>query len=113
MVSMPCCCSSSSRPAEEKRATPMMRRRVPARSDARLAMRARLGPILPATPSTIRSPSSLPNVCTTSAVGLLSWSSRCSMSWMVSASATGKREMEPTVRIELTTRALRKRCSTN
>src|SRR5947209_7928794 len=43
---------------EEKRETPMIRLRTPARSEARLAIRARVGPILPATPRKIRSPSS-------------------------------------------------------
>ncbi len=44
-------------PASEKRATPMTRRVTPAASEARLAMRARVGPILPAAPRTRRSPS--------------------------------------------------------
>ena len=47
---------------------------------------------LAATPSTMRSPSSRRNVCTTSGVGSLSRSSSCSRFWMVSAIATGKRK---------------------
>ena len=45
------------RRGDEKRETPMTRRVTPAASMARLAMRASVGPILPATPRTIRSPS--------------------------------------------------------
>src|SRR5262245_32045573 len=70
----------SASPGLEKRATPTTRRRTPAASEARRAMRASVGPILPPTPSTTRSPSSRPSVSVTPAVGSLSSSSRCSTS---------------------------------
>src|SRR4030095_4066173 len=47
------CCSSL---MEENRETPITRRATPARSDARLAIRASVGPILPPTPRTMMSP---------------------------------------------------------
>ena len=56
MISMPCASSSAGKLALLKRATATMRCLVPARSAARRASRARLGPILPPTPRIKRSP---------------------------------------------------------
>jgi hypothetical protein len=59
----------------EKRDTPITRRFTPAASDARFAMRASVGPILPATPRTIRSPVMFRIASTAAGDGSLSISS--------------------------------------
>src|SRR5262245_34243290 len=67
----------------------MTRRRIPAASEARLAMRASVGPIFPATPSRIMSPSIRPSVSITPGVGALSKSSSWSIvmiDWAVTSS---------------------------
>src|SRR5262249_37189070 len=64
------------------RATPTMRRRTPAWPEARRASRARLGPILPPTPSMTRSPGRRPSAATTFGVGSLNNSSRWASSRM-------------------------------
>ena len=71
-------------PGCENRLTPMIRRRTPAASLARRAMRANVGPILPATPRTSRSPSICPSARTAAGVGRLRSSSNASASWISS-----------------------------
>ncbi len=74
------CCSG-----DEKRETPMTRCVRPAASMARLAIRARVGPILPATPRTITSPSARRIASIAASEGSLSSSSR----WATSRIETG------------------------
>src|SRR5436190_6959326 len=76
MHSIPAAVSCSRRPFSLKRATPTMR----LLGAARLASRARLGPIFPPTPRMMRSPSSLRSSSATSAPGVVMTSSRCSTS---------------------------------
>ena len=71
MHSIPCCSSRSRRPGSEKRATPMTRRP----ESARLAIRAKVGPIFPPTPSTTRSPGTRSSVSISAVEGRLITSS--------------------------------------
>ena len=80
MVSMPRARSQSFTLASLKRATPMMRR--PGR--AALANPASVGPILPATPRIMMSPSTLPRSSSNAWLGRHSRSSRAAISAMVS-----------------------------
>src|SRR5688572_7084429 len=60
----------------------MIRRGTPANSEARLAMRASVGPILPATPSNIKSPFRFRIVSTAPGVGSLNRVSRSATDWI-------------------------------
>src|SRR6476619_7025023 len=73
-VSTPCSASRSRTERSLKRATPMTRRD----GDARLARRASVGPILPATPRMKRSPSTVARSSTRARVGRVRKSSRAS-----------------------------------
>lgn len=75
MVSMPHDWSFSGRRGEEKRETAMIRRGVPAASEARLAMRASVGPIFPPAPRMRMSPGSEASARTVDSPGSLSASS--------------------------------------
>src|SRR6266576_4199487 len=79
-VSTPCACSCDSNRGEENRETPITRRETPAISDARFAMRARVGPIFPPTPKMTMSPSRAPSVSVAASVGSLRSSSSSSIS---------------------------------
>src|SRR6266567_8723739 len=79
-VSIPHSLSWSSRPGDENRDTPISRRLTHASSDALFAIRARVGPIFPATPRTMMSPSSCPSESTVASVGSLNRSSNSTTS---------------------------------
>ena len=83
MHSMPPAASCSRRPGSLKRATPTTR--LP--GAARLASRAKVGPILPPTPRMMRSPASCPSSAAKAADGVVITSSRCSTSRKRSGSA--------------------------
>src|SRR5262245_24264034 len=78
IVSTPRASSAARASTEEKRDTPITRRSTPAACEARRAIRASVGPIFPATPSTRMSPARPCRAATTSVVGALSTSSSCS-----------------------------------
>src|SRR6516162_2262981 len=78
MVSMSQDCKRRGSCEEEKRETAMTRRGVAARSEALLAMRARVGPILPPAPRTRTSPGSRASARTVDSEGLLRRSSSSS-----------------------------------
>ena len=80
IVSTPQASSACCWCGEEKRETPMTRCDRPAASMARLAIRASVGPILPATPSTSTSPFARRIASIAASDGSLSSSSRCATS---------------------------------
>jgi len=82
IVSMPQDRSFAGSCGEEKRETAMIRREIPDASEARLAMRASVGPILPPQPSTRMSPGSAASARTVDSWGSLSASSSASTSAM-------------------------------
>ena len=87
MHSMPQEPSFSRRPGSLKRATPMTR--LP--GAARLARRARVGPILPPTPRIMRSPGSAPSSAWSAGDGTVITSS----SWSSSAKRSGQAAVGP------------------
>src|SRR5438552_19113197 len=77
-----------------------MRRGVAVASQARLIIRVSDGPILPATPRIIKSPSSFANVPITPDVGSLGKSSSCSTFWMNSRATAKLRLLRVAVEVD-------------
>src|SRR3569833_4509744 len=100
IVSMPWC-SSSSRPPEENLATPITRRLSPAASHARRSIRPKVGPILPAIPSRLKSPGVRDTVSITPGVGSLRrWSSSASFAIIAASLGVAIHELPFEIRRE-------------